>query len=319
MNTIALVCHGRPELLKIHLEQLLKNPELKDFLVHFFPDYGFNPEILKVIKWFKSEHKHIKVTTRSLEESKKSPLPAFYNIFDAYRIAAKEADEFVLPAEEDIVPTDDYLRYHIAAYKNFLSRYDKIFCTTTKRRHLNEKIGNPELLIGDIQLCQPTCITKKTIENILCPLMEDELFWTPWEFNRIFCPNYRHPPEHHIHHDGQLERIAEINGMFCLKPDQARSAHIGISGQHFKGNVQGKTLEEKIAYMKNIMRNGDLLRAASDNPKDMCTVRFESDKWTDLRLDLDRNQVLTQVADFDPENKFKEYILSCKTQNYTME
>lgn len=312
MNVIAIVTHGRPELLKIHLEQLLKNPELRDFLVHFFPDYGFHPDVLKVIKWFRSEHRNIKITMRSEEDSKRSPLPAFFNIFDAYRIAAQETDQYVLPAEEDIIPTDDYLRYHQKVYDNFLSKYNRIFCATTKRRHLNEQQGNPELLIGDTQLCQPTIITKKIITDLLVPYMKDPDFWIPPRFNSKMFPSYRHPPTHHIHHDGQLERIAECNNMFCLKPDQARSAHIGVGGQHFDGKVEGRTLEEKVEYMKSIMHDGDALRAASDNPKDMCSVKFDSDPWDELYLDLDRDKVLTQSADFDPENKFKEYILSCE-------
>lgn len=312
MNVIAIVTHGRPELLKIHCEQLLKNPELGDYLVHFFPDYGFHPDVMKVIKWFRSEHRNIKVTMRSEAESKMSPLPAFYNIFDAYRICAEEADEYVLPAEEDIIPTDDYLRYHRKVYDNFLSKYDKIFCATTKRRQLNEQIGNPELLIGDMQICQPTIVTCKVIKTILIPLMASKNFWTPWIFNQEMYSTYRHPPQHHTHHDGQLERIAEMNGMFSLKPDQARSAHIGVGGQHFDGKVEGRTLEEKVEYMKSIMHNGDALRNASDNPKDMCSVKFDSDPWKELYLDLDRDKVITQSADFDPENKFKEYIQSCQ-------
>lgn len=310
MNTIAIVCHSRPECLQIHLEQLLKNPELSEYLVHFFPDYGASHDIYKVIKNFRHSHKNIKVTTRSEIDSKKSPLPAFYNIFDAYRVAAEESDEFVLPAEEDIIPTEDYLRYHRKVYDNFLSKYDKIFCAGTKRRQITEQEGNPELLIGDRQLCQPTIISVKMIQKYITPLLKNQDFWTPWIYNQKYFATLRNPPHHHIHHDGQLERIAEANNLWCLKPDHARSAHIGIAGQHFAGTVEGNTLQEKVKYMKSIMLDGEALRSASENPKDMCALP-KTLEWDDLYLDLDRDKVLTQMVDFDRENKFKEYIDTC--------
>lgn len=307
MNTIAIVCHSRPECLQIHLEQLLKNPELGEYLVHFFPDYGAHPDIYRVIKNFRKNHSNIKVTTRSEADSKKSPLPAFFNILDSYRIAAEESDEFVLPAEEDIIPTEDYLRYHRKVYDNFLSKYDKIFCAGTKRRQITEQEGDPTLLIGDRQLCQPTIITVKDIEKYIVPLMKDPEFWTPWIYNQKYFATLRNPPQHHIHHDGQLERIAEANKLWCLKPDHARSAHIGVAGQHFTGTVEGNTLEAKVKYMKRLMRDGDALRSASENPKDMCALP-RALEWENLELDLDRNKVITQKADFDPNNEFKDYI-----------
>jgi hypothetical protein len=292
------------------LEQLLKNKELPDYLVYFFLDHGFNVDTLRVIKWFRKQHKNIKIKMQTEADSKKSPLPAFYNIFDAYRCAAEITDEYVIPGEEDIIPTEDYLRYNDEVYRRFLSKYDKIFCLGTKRRQINDLEGDPELLIGDTQLCQPTCVSKKVIQEVMFQYIDNDHFWVPPRFNQLVWPNARNKPDHHIHHDGQLERMAECNGMFCLKPDQARSGHIGVGGQHFKGKVEGNTLEEKVAYMKSMMHDTAKLKAASDNPYDMCGVP-RTLEWNELQLDLDRDKVKTQKADFDPDNKFKEYILSC--------
>lgn len=311
MNVLALVTHSRPECLKLYLEQLLKNDELKDYLIYFFLDFNFHPDILKIIQWFRKNHRNIRVKMRSEQEAKKSQLPAFYNIFDAYRTAAKLTDEFVIAGEEDIIPTEDYLRYNRVAYKNFLSKYDRIFCLGTKRRPMNDLEGDPRLLIGDKQLCSPTCISKRVIEEIMNPLLEDDDFWTPPLFNQKVWSNLRNPPDHHIHHDGQLERMAEANGMFCLKPDQSRTGHIGVGGQHFKGTVAGNTLEERIEYMRSIMHSTEQLQAASENKRDMCGVP-KTMEWDDLELDLDRDKVKTQKADFDTDNEFKEYILSCQ-------
>jgi len=307
MNVIAIVAHSRPECLHIHLEQLLKNKELPDYLVYFFLDFGYHPDTLKVIKWFKQQHKHIRIKMQTETDSKTCQLSAFYNIFDAYRTAVKFADEFVIPGEEDIIPTEDYLRYNKAVYDNFLSKYDKIFCVGTKRRQLNDMEGDPELLIGDIQLCQPTCISNKVINKLIIPLMDMPNFWIPPLFNQTTWPQSRNNPDHHIHHDGQLERMAECNNMFCLKPDHARSGHIGVGGQHFNGKVEGNTLYEKVRYMKSLMYSTDKLKDASENKRDMCCVP-KTLEWTDLRLDLERTLVKTQSADFDPDNKFAAYI-----------
>lgn len=308
MNVIAIVTHSRPECLWIHLQQLIKNPEINDYLVHFFPDYGAHPDVFKIIKDFKKVYpKNVRVTTRTEQEAKRSPLPAFYNIFDAYRIAAEEADEYVLPAEEDIVPTEDYLRYHREVYDKFLSKYNRIFCVGTKRRQLPD-VGDPRLLVGDRQLCQPTCITKKKIQDIIVPLMKEEEFWYPPQFNAKWWSHLRNKPDHHIHHDGQLERMAEANDMFCLKPDHGRSGHIGLAGQHFGGTeLKGFTYLEKATHLLPFIHDTKWLEANSDNPYDMVGVP-EALEWDTLELDLDRDKVITQKADFDPENTFKEYI-----------
>lgn len=42
--------------------------------------------------------------------------------------------------------------------------------------------------------------------------------------------NLRIAPFDHTHHDGSLERIMLASNLFALKPDQARSMHVGLSG-----------------------------------------------------------------------------------------
>ena len=107
MNVIAVTAWRRPEFLSVYLDQLKKNLELPEYVVHFFVDVGYHPDTDLVIDRFRDYHgsDKVKVTYR---DQKLSACPAAYNIMDSYRVAAEYASEYVLLGEEDIVPSADY-------------------------------------------------------------------------------------------------------------------------------------------------------------------------------------------------------------------
>lgn len=316
MNVLALTAYRRPELVKIYFEQLLKDKdELSKYLVHLFLDYGFHPDIYKVISWFKQYHRNIKLTIRTQEESKKSPLPAFFNIMDSYRAAAEKADDFVVIGEEDIIPTSDYLRFNRICYEQFLSRYPKIFCVAHKRRPETELQGDPSVLIGDIQITSPSCISVKTINNYILPRLNNPLFYSnPIHYNQTHFLTSKNKPDHHIHHDGQIERIAEAEGMFSLKPDQARSMHIGVGSMHGTASeykIEG-TLQEKVDKYYNLIKLGssELRKYVTQFKEDIVVAPLDIAPWTNLELDLNRNKAKASSWWYDQDNEFKTYINS---------
>ena len=319
MNVLALVAYKRPELLKIYFDQLLKEPdELKNYLVHIFLDYGFSPDALKVIQWFRKFHKNIKITQRTEQESKISPLPAFYNIMDSYRVTTHEADQFVILGEEDIIPTNDYLRFNRVCYEKFLSKYPRIFCVAHKRRPETELNGHIQLLIGDYQITSPSCISVETIKKYMIPEMEHPKFFSnPPEYNAIVHFNSKNQPKHHIHHDGQIERIAELHNMFSLKPDQARSMHIGVGGQHDIDNINKitGTLDEKIQKYYTLISQGssELRKYVTNFKEDIVVTSLDNETWgKDIYKDLllDDKRLLARASSwwYDPNNEFKDYI-----------
>lgn len=309
MNVISIVCHSRPECLQMVLMNLLKNKELENYLVYFFLDYRFNTDIIKVINCFKKEHKKIRIKCRTGIESEKSPMPAFYNIMTSYKEAAEFAEEFVLPLEEDILPSYDYLRFHEEIYYKYLNKYDRLFCCCHKIRWETEKEGRPDVVIADYNLTSPSCISVKNIKNLIIPLLDSPNFMeNPSEFNRTHWNDLRNPPGHHIHHDGQLERIGESNKMWSLRPDQARSMHIGIGGAFCGGIGPTGTIEEKIKWYKDKIKSPDELRKFSNSPRDIVVINPEIPKWDTIKLDINRDLAKSSTWLFDNNNAFKSYI-----------
>lgn len=323
MNVIAILAHGRPECLQVQFEQLLKNEGIEDFQINIYLDHGFNSDALKTIKWLRKHHRKVRISHKTEEESKRSPLPAFYNICMAYADSVKYADEFVLFSEEDIIPTEDYIRFSRTAYDKFLTRYDRIFCVGHKRRIETELPSNPEYLVGDYQLTAPQCISVENIKKYILPEFKHPLFFSnPVEYNKQVHPNHRNPPHHHTHMDGQLERIADKHRLFSLKPDASRNMHIGVGGIFCKESdlpeeLKTGTLEEKAEFYRNVIkqRNSEYLRRfAGHFKKDICIVDPKGWDWQDLHLDINRDKATasswSSKYSFDPNNEFRDYILS---------
>lgn len=329
MNVITMVFHSRPWLLKINLEQLAKQ-NLKDYVVLFCTEPGYHSENIRIIKNFAKEtNANIEFNISSANVSNQK---AFYNIMNSYKEAAKIASEYVIVLEEDIIPTQDYIEFNKRVYEKFLSKYHRIFCVAHKRRPETADSGNPEYLIGDYQLTSPSCISVNKIKECIIPLMDDPLFFSdPVEFNKKWYPDHRNPPHHHIHHDGQLERIADKNKMFSLKPDYPRSMHIGLGGINCelpKGRVHNikevmndlawaeellnGSVEDKYNFFKTIIDTGNvnLLKMLSTYGRDMCLVPPEGPIWRDLYLDINRNETTDSSWSFDLNNEFKTYIES---------
>ena len=123
MNTIAVTAWRRPEFLAVYLDQLKKNKELSNYIVHFFVEFEYHPDTDVVIDRFREFHGEdkVKVTYRT---GRKSACPAMFNIMDSYRIASEYASEYVILGEEDIVPSQDYLRFCDVVYRKYLKPYD---------------------------------------------------------------------------------------------------------------------------------------------------------------------------------------------------
>lgn len=313
MNVIAITTWRRPEFLKVYLKQLLKNKELPKYCVHFFIDVGYDEEVDDVINWFASIHPTVRRTYR---EVKISVCPAAYNILHSY-IESLYTDEFVIIGEEDIIPSEDFLRFCEYTYENFLAPYDKIFCVAHKRRQ-DPQEGNPTYLMGDTQCTSPFLISKKSIEKyMLEPCSSFTFFRNPIKYNQDHYPNSRIPPHEHYDHDGQIERIIEANNLFALKPDQARTAHIGFYGGATPPK-QTKPLEERVKYIEEICFNQQKLAEQNSLwdkraiPTEVATCELLNYQWDELHLDLERDKCIASSWWYDPKNNFKSYISTIK-------
>jgi len=308
-NVIAITTHNRAELLKLNLIQLARDDMIYEHKVRVYVNEGFNEEVCDVIDWFIDYMPDIDIAIR-IQNKQKCPLPGYHNILNTYALAANESDEYVIIGEEDIIPTDDYIRFNREVYYKFLKKYERIFCVAHKRRPETELHGHPEILIGDTQCTSPTCISVKSIKKYMVPIFERQNFWLdPVSYNNTYHRDSRIPPNVMVHHDGQIERIIELNELFALKPDQARTMHVGLSGIHCQGDEPQGTLNERLEQYKILIEEGgDALRARAGNPQDIVAIPLDGPLWSNLRLDTERTQACASSWWYDPENKFKEYI-----------
>jgi len=97
-------------------------------------------------------------------------------------------------------------------------------------------------------------------------------------------------------------------GLFALKPDQARSMHVGLSGIFCKGDPPQGTLEERVSQWRELIKDGDKLRSLSTIPSDMVVTNPQGPYWEDLKLDTERNLSKASTWFYDEHNDFKNYI-----------
>ena len=232
---------------------------------------------------------------------------------DSYRIAAEYASEYVVLGEEDIVPSVDYLRFCDRVYHKYLKPYDRLFCVAHKRRQ-DPQEGVENLLMGDVQCTSPMVVSVEDIKKYMTPLYDMPHYFTnPILFNSFHYADSRISPHEHYDHDGQIERLIEKNGLFALKPDQARSAHIGFyGGASFEG--MDLDLDAKIEIIKTSVFDKEKLENlhkkydTRDIPTEIATCDLRDYAWDDLDVDLDREHCTSSSWWYDPENKFKEYM-----------
>lgn len=308
-NVIAITGYNKSDLLFLYLEQLYKDPTISDYRIRIYTEEGFCPEQLSVIGEYKKKNPEVDIKQVCRPKHDSCKLVGFHNILTSYLLAANEAKDFVIIGEEDMLPTDDYIRFNKYIHDQYLSKYDRIFCAAHKRRPEVEKNGDPEILIGDYQCTSPSCVSVKSIYKYMVPFLVNPLFFSrTHEFYANIFPNSRINPNEHTHHDGAIERIIEHFELFSLKPDQSRSMHVGLSGIFCKGNPPSGSFESRISQWRSLIKDGDKLRSLSNLPSDIVVVDAKGPEWSNLLLDANRDKAKASSWWYDKKNEFKKYI-----------
>lgn len=305
-GSIHITFYNKPELLYLYLEQLEKSNELERYNLQLHTEVGYNKEEDMVISDFIGRNPNLDVEV--IVKEKRGLLTGFHNIVSSY-YGVK--GDFLIVGEEDILPTEDYLRFNRTCYEKF-SKYSRIMGVAHKRRPETETIGDAEILIGDYQCTSLSVISRSNIEKYIIPAISDDLFDNPVLHYMKHYKNSRIHPMHHTHHDGFIERVMEKNNLFVLKPDQARSMHVGLSGIFCSGNPPSGTFEKRLSEWRRLIRNGDELRALSNMPQDIVVTDPHGPIWNDLILDVDRSLAKASSWWYDTKNEFREYINESK-------
>lgn len=302
-NIVAITTYSNPDLLWIYLEQLCASPIRDKFKYRLFTEPGYDKEIDEVVK----QYSFLDISLKVRERHKTCPLTGFHNIIQSYIEAAEETDEYIIPGEDDLLPVKGVLEFYDDVYRKFLKDSEKIFCLAHKRRQENELIGDPNILIGDYQLTSPSCISKEMVLKYVKPWAMEDLFDDPYGFYFQHFNSLRLPWNIHHHWDGFWERCMLKANLFALKPDQARSCHVGLRGIHSKGFAPIGTLKEKVEKYKELIKDGEKLRSFSSMPGDIVVADLDNEvKYKDLVLDIDRNKARASSWFYDKMNDFKK-------------
>lgn len=310
-NVIAITAYNKSDLLFIYLEQLYKDPTIQNYKVRIYTEDGFSEDQLDVINEYLKINPKVDLKQICRPKHKSCPLIGFHNILTSYLLAANESKDFVIIGEEDMLPTDDYIRFNKYIYDEYLSKYDKIFCAAHKIRSEIENKGDPEILIGDYQCTSPSCVSVKSIYKYMAPFLANPLFFSnTYEFYSNFFSNSRIKHYEHTHHDGAIERIMEHFELFSLKPDQSRSMHVGLSGIFCRGTPPEGDLNSRILKWKELIKNRDEIRKLSHSPEAIAVIDLKAPEWNTLNLDLNRKIGKASSWHYDLNNSFKKYIES---------
>jgi hypothetical protein len=302
IGSIHITFYNKPELLHLYLEQLEKSNELSLYNIQLHTEIGYDPEEDIVINNFRNRNPTLDIEV--IIKEKKGAITGFHNIVSSY-LGVK--GEFLVVGEEDILPTEDYLRFNRTCYEKYL-KYPRIMGVAHKRRPEAELIGDPEILIGDYQCTSLSVISAATINKYIIPILTDDLFNDPVSYYMKHYRNSRINPMQHTHHDGFIERIMEKNKLFVLKPDQARSMHVGLSGIFCGGKPPSGRFEQRLAEWRELIKDGNRLRSLSNMPHDIVVTDPHGPKWD--KLVLDPNRCLSKASSwwYDTNNDFKQYI-----------
>lgn len=310
MNVIAITSYNKPALLFIYLKQIYSDlEELRSHKIRIYTEIGFDDRIRDVVAHYSNNYP-IDIELKIRHKHPTCPLTGFHNILWSYVDAATESDDYIILGEDDIIPTKDYIKFNRECYEKFLSKYLRIFSVSHKRRAENERIGDPNILIGDYQSTSPSIVSVRAITEYLIPFFNTPgYFENPIWFNSFYFPFSRIPPNEMYHHDGALERIMEHFRLYALKPDHARSGHLGLAGIHGRGKAPQGTLQDQIKEWEIIMNDGPYLRSLASIPEDICVVpNWSGEPWKELILDTDRNLAKASSWWYDKDNSFKDYI-----------
>lgn len=307
MNVLCITAYNKPDLLYIYLEQIYRQKTALNYKIRIYTEDGYDKENDYVVGNFKNKYPKSDIQINVRRKHPKCPLVGFYNILASYADSRSESESFVIFGEEDIIPSSDYLRYNEYIYYNFLSKRPRLFCAAHKRRPETEKFGNPEVLISDYQLTSPSVVSNEVIDKYIIPHLNDELFENPIGYYKKHFSGTRISEFEHTHHDGFLERVMISNNMFALKPDCARTMHVGLSGIFCKGSAPSGSFIQRLCEWRGLLLNPEELRARSSHPEDMTVIPLHAPSWSRLFIDVDRTEAKESSWWYDTNNDYKMY------------
>ena len=247
MIAVASTGYNRPEMQDLSLEYLAKCPEAKNTPVHLYIDHGMSLNEAEALRSkYKSSFKEVHLEYRPTKFGlSRNILLALKHMFETY--------DLVCLLEDDILVSNDFLKYHQYIQNNFIT--DDIFTVSGYARHrVNNKLENPVSIIYKLSGYYPDGVVfnRKDFE-IIKPYINEDFFKTAgrvdskyWEqfyddclkheeeFVKFCWPEGKKGPRKYTAQDGLLNTIRSILGKRVIAPEISRCQDIGTYGTHTK-------------------------------------------------------------------------------------
>lgn len=276
MKDIVLIpCFKRPEFLSVCLEYILKAEFADQHTYVFLLDHGYDKTLHKVINAFPLE-KQVRETPRTKYTLGKQS----HNLLEGYKYACSITDGLVYLIEDDIMVANDFFKWHRLAQERIN------FCTiatannNTKRDNGTELDGYYVGTKSDYQslgVCWQSSVLKR---HIL--LHANEYYYS----NPVgYCERFTDSVigKFFAEQDGLIRRIKERSNLPVLFASVPRAFHGGFIGYNRnRGKSIKGTLEQRIAFVRNVMESPELMREQAERPEfyeDSKPVNLVNKNW----------------------------------------
>lgn len=106
MSVVVIPCFSRADFLEVCLDHIVKSDEFDKHKYLFCLDYGYNPEVIKIINKYPLMAAIMKVPDNHLKDGKQS-----YNVINGLVMAAELSDDKVYYIEDDCLIAKDFFTF----------------------------------------------------------------------------------------------------------------------------------------------------------------------------------------------------------------
>lgn len=250
-SVVVIPCFNRPEFLSVCLELITMAERSDENLYLFQVDFGYDPEVLKVIESFQLR-KQVELTPNHDYPNKQS-----FSLLEGYKNALTHNPDRIYLIEDDIFIANDFFIWHEKHLGINFASIATLNHNNTRIRHSN----NLAVVYTDCEYQSlGVCFNKRSVEEILKNVTE-LYFKDPQAHIKKTFPASRIPVGY-CEQDGLIRRIIHAKRHKVVYPHVPRAFHAGYYGKSRGEKPQG-TLEERIAQVKLTAFDPDIMKGDS--------------------------------------------------------
>jgi hypothetical protein len=272
-NIVLIPCWRRPDFLTVTLEHIRNAKRAQANRYVFLVDYGFCPDVLRVIASFPFTH-----------EVRHAPQHAYhgnsFNVLEGYKYAAHLARRYrsrlVYLIEEDIWVGKDFFVFHEVVQAQFDS-----FCVSAVHNQNDVSQYPPDASSVYYHPAFQSLGLSWRVDrlDVITAHAQPDYYGNMTAYLKSIAPESRHA-DGNSEQDGLINRLVEMSPIKCLYPYLGRAYHAGFVGYNRHGRQVTGPLPRKVAALRSMPQ--DEMNARASARKDIRSI--------DLTMDYDVRQ-----------------------------